>query len=578
MNVTPQQALTALRHVADPAVRSLIVAGVAAMAVQLLRVKRTSLLLGVWTAVLYAALAMPLLGSLLPALPLHVPVSEGAFASPAETRIRPPRGSAVLRVLTTGDFAAPASPAIRPVPTPRHSSSWPLGTLAAYFLTTCFLLGRLALGMVWGRRLERGAQPIHHPAVRLAVAEQAAALHLERAVRVAQSGAVAVPLTLGVLHPAILLPDNWPTWDSSKLAAVIAHELAHVKRRDALTRTISGIYRCFFWFSPLAWWLHRYLADLAELASDEDAIGAGADRADYAEVLMSFFTAINQGRGRVRSQGISMAQGTRACRRIEQVLSAPPVARVTLRRPLIVLIAAGAIVAVVLIAALKPMLAAASSPRSTRIIANGDGMNFAIVSNHSMSMNGSLGDRDEVQSLQRKLPGDFIWFTHDGSAYVIQDAATLKIARQLYEPVEALSRQQEALARKQQALGNQQEELARKMEAVTVKTPGDIDAQLLTLESAARRLGAASSRQELAELQDQIGHLQSEIGGAQGSAGRAEELLGRQQSELGRQQGQLGRQQGSLGQEEGRRARQASRAMQAILQQALSNGLARRVM
>ena len=52
-------------------------------------------------------------------------------------------------------------------------------------------------------------------------------------------------------------------------------------------------------------------------------------------------------------------------------------------------------------------------------------MDFAIVSGKSVAMNGSEDDRDEVESLRKKINGDFIWFIHNGESYIIRDAATV---------------------------------------------------------------------------------------------------------------------------------------------------------
>ncbi|MDE2448559.1 MAG: M48 family metalloprotease [Gammaproteobacteria bacterium] len=567
MNVMSEHVPAILRYLGDHAVRALILAVVAAVILRILRVKRASLLLGVWTGVLYAAFAVPLLGTLLPALPLSVPLAESALTDSAAALVSSPVDSVPARVPAT--LGAPAQ---------RHSTSWPLVALAAYTAVSCLLAGRLALGLMLGRRLSRGSLPICDVAVRLALAAQARALGLERRVRLAESAAVTVPLTVGVLDPAVLLPGDWRAWEASKLAAVLAHELAHVKRRDALTRLVSGAYRCLFWFSPLPWWLDRHLAELAEQASDQEAIVAGADPAHYAEVLMGFFAAISQVRGRVRLEGISMAHGSLASRRIENVLSMPTVAPPGIRRSLLVLLTAGAVAVTALVAAVRPVLADTTSPVSTWTFTHGDGMDFAIVSaGQGMIMNGSEDDRNAAESLKSRIHGDFIWFVHDGSSYVIRDAATVKTARRLYQPMEALDRRQVALGKQQEALGKQQEELGRRMEAVSVKMPVDLEARLKSLESTARSLGQTGSQQQLTELQDQIGHLQSEIGAVQSNAGAAQSVLGRQQGELGRRQGELGRRQGDLGRQQGDLAREASRKMQQILQQALSKGVAQRV-
>ena len=45
---------------------------------------------------------------------------------------------------------------------------------------------------------------------------------------------------------------------------MLAHEVSHVERHDALTQRLALIHRAIFWFSPLAWWLERKLAAVAE--------------------------------------------------------------------------------------------------------------------------------------------------------------------------------------------------------------------------------------------------------------------------------------------------------------------------
>lgn len=203
-------------------------------------------------------------------------------------------------------------------------------------------------------------------------------------------------------------------------------------------------------------------------------------------------------------------------------------------------------------------------------------MDFAIVSGKSVMMNGSEDDRDEVESLRKKINGDFIWLIHNGQSYVIRDAATVKAARELYAPMEELGRKQEALGKQQEALGEQQEAIGKQMEAIKINVPGDLEARLKKVESMIRELGPTASQEQLGRLQGEIGDLQGEIGELQGKAGGVQGAVGRQQGELGRKQGELGRQQGELGREQGRLAREASHKMQTILQRALSNGLAQR--
>src|SRR5579872_2837473 len=144
---------------------------------------------------------------------------------------------------------------------------------------------------------------------------------LESTPRLAETKILSVPATMGVLYPVILLPTDWREWDEAKLDAILAHEVSHVARRDALTQRLSLIHRAIFWFSPLAWWIDRQITELAEEASDEAALAGGADQARYAETLLGFFAELEAAPGRIHWEGISMANGCRAERRVERILS-----------------------------------------------------------------------------------------------------------------------------------------------------------------------------------------------------------------------------------------------------------------
>jgi hypothetical protein len=125
---------------------------------------------------------------------------------------------------------------------------------------------------------------------------------------------------MGVSRATILLPASWREWDDAKLDAVVAHEVSHVARRDALTQRLSLLHRAIFWFSPLAWWLDGHLADLAEQASDEAALICGADRKDYARTLLEFLEALQAAPGRVWWQGVAMAKAGQAEKRLGRIL------------------------------------------------------------------------------------------------------------------------------------------------------------------------------------------------------------------------------------------------------------------
>ena len=313
------------------AVRALALSAVVGFALAALRVRNTAARLFAWTAVLYAALAMPLLQLTLPPLPVATPtVLQHALTSPQ-------RGETSSHTYTPNNTPAHASsfstanqapqsviplaaqhPATRSLP---PSIQWSLVATGIYLAVALLLLLRFFIGVAYGRRLIQASQPIDHPRLTFALASHASALQIASIPRAFESEFISVPLTMGVLRSTILLPAGWREWDDAKLNAVLAHEVSHVARRDALTQCLSLLHRVIFWFSPLAWWLDRHLADLAEQASDEAALLCGADRKDYARTLLEFFADLEAAPGRVWWQGVAMAKAGQAEKRLERILS-----------------------------------------------------------------------------------------------------------------------------------------------------------------------------------------------------------------------------------------------------------------
>jgi beta-lactamase regulating signal transducer with metallopeptidase domain len=418
-----------LAYVAEPAVRSLMVGCFAALALGALRVKRVAMRLHVWAAVLGVALAMPVLGTFVPRLPLGVPASSverisqhvslpilqpilqrslGPSASrvaeyqtvqartaglapegtaPAETialvtdaatmphvgRIAPMRArdGRLLETPKTSPLTAASSsfsPLAMPImpfkliPVEADRNGISRGQIAGaialgiYFLVALMLLARLFVGMWFSRRLARAANHINDREALRLLRFRACIAGIE-APRLKECAALRVPATVGVWRAAILLPLNWRAWTAEQLDAILAHELSHVARRDALTQLLSLVHRAIFWFSPLAWWLDRELTELAEQASDEAALAGGADRTRYAETLLGFFAQLESARGRVWWQGVSMAKKSRAGsaeRRVDRILAWK--GTMTMKKSLAIAVVALAAPVIFLAAAVHPVI------------------------------------------------------------------------------------------------------------------------------------------------------------------------------------------------------------------------------
>ena len=333
-----------LAHLIASAVRSLCLGCFAALALRASRTKIVSARLAVWTALLYAALAMPLLGIMLPSVSLQIPgAAVHLLPRPFGSAIAPPtsedpgKTQTVAAGVPTNNFRAEKNPrvvldreritslviTVRPVfnhisgGVPKlveihRSLPWIVIFSGIYFLFAVLFLARLCLGIIFSRRLVHSARPICDSDATGALALRALEAGLLVPPLLAESELISVPVTVGILRPVILFPIDWRKWSAAALHAVIAHEVSHVIRRDALTQRLSLLHRAIFWFSPLGWWLHRCLVETAEEASDEAALVSGADRASYAETLLGFVAALQQSPRRVYWQGVSMAKAGQA--------------------------------------------------------------------------------------------------------------------------------------------------------------------------------------------------------------------------------------------------------------------------
>lgn len=98
--------------------------------------------------------------------------------------------------------------------------------------------------------------------------------------------ATAQPVAAGLLRPRIALPPAFLHWPPTRQAAVLAHERAHVQRRDGTAVVLRQLARAIWWPHPLVWALTRRLALLSEQACDDRVIEQGVGVVSYAKTLV----------------------------------------------------------------------------------------------------------------------------------------------------------------------------------------------------------------------------------------------------------------------------------------------------
>jgi beta-lactamase regulating signal transducer with metallopeptidase domain len=108
-----------------------------------------------------------------------------------------------------------------------------------------------------------------------------------RRIDLLESASIEVPVTVGFFRPAIVLPRNLvPRLQERDLAAVIAHEFAHIQRRDFLIHILcEALTVPVFWHPGIRYLISR-ISQTRELACDEFAAGRLGRRHLYAQVLL----------------------------------------------------------------------------------------------------------------------------------------------------------------------------------------------------------------------------------------------------------------------------------------------------
>ncbi len=101
------------------------------------------------------------------------------------------------------------------------------------------------------------------------------------------------PFTVGVLYPAVILPNQALKWSDERIKLVLLHELAHVKRRDNLTQLIARIISAVYWFNPLVWVVLHLLRFEREKVCDERVLHSGVRSVEYASQLLDITRSFN---------------------------------------------------------------------------------------------------------------------------------------------------------------------------------------------------------------------------------------------------------------------------------------------
>ena len=308
----------ALPVLVDAAIKGALLVLVAAIAAYLLRNRSAASRHAVWTAAVIGHLAIPVLALTLPEwrLPIlpaaawmagttgqtAVPSADAPGGQGAEGLAESNKESPTGGVTTGTGVSAESGPgrgSVQPAvgegaslePTAMNPGF--LTMLAAiWFAGVLLVLLRLAIG-TWrvGQLAREGARV--EDGVWLSLAQKLAnRLGVTRPLTLLRGERLAVPVTWGIVYPAVLLPQDADSWPEERRRFVLVHEMAHVKRFDALTQLLAQFSLALFWFDPLVWLASHRMRVEREHACDDYVLRDGTTPSLYAGELLEMVRSI----------------------------------------------------------------------------------------------------------------------------------------------------------------------------------------------------------------------------------------------------------------------------------------------
>jgi beta-lactamase regulating signal transducer with metallopeptidase domain len=162
---------------------------------------------------------------------------------------------------------------------------WPSIVPTLFVSGVGLALLRLGVGLWSVSRYRRRSRPLAAAAPLDLLVSLQRIVNCPRRIEVRESPDLSTPATIGWRRPLILLPSDWRSWTKEELRAVLAHELAHVRRGDYAAGLLAQISLAIHFYHPLAYWLAGRLQLQQELAADAFGAACLGGRERYLRTL-----------------------------------------------------------------------------------------------------------------------------------------------------------------------------------------------------------------------------------------------------------------------------------------------------
>jgi beta-lactamase regulating signal transducer with metallopeptidase domain len=189
-------------------------------------------------------------------------------------------GKAAQHAVVAAVSGAPAAASLSAQPTAM------LWFVELWFLGVLILSLRTAGGLLLIERMRRKEiKPIGQELLeRCRVLQQR--MGLDRVIRYCECHRLDAPAVLGWFRPVVLLPMRALTgMDEQQIEAVIAHELAHIRRLDCFVNLFQIAVETLLFYHPAVWWVSQRVRAERENCCDDEAISICGDAVVYARAL-----------------------------------------------------------------------------------------------------------------------------------------------------------------------------------------------------------------------------------------------------------------------------------------------------
>jgi beta-lactamase regulating signal transducer with metallopeptidase domain/predicted nucleic acid-binding Zn-ribbon protein len=405
---------------------------------------------------------------------------------------------------------------------------------------------RMAMGMMWIGRAGRARSGANDLQWQARLDRMALAFGIHRDIRLHVVIDLDSPVAARWWRPMVLVPAAIiARMPADLLEALLAHELAHIKRHDYLVNLVQSAIEALLFYHPVVWWLSKQIRIEREQIADDLAAQALGEPRRLALALQQLDLIQHEHARKTRLQHghaihpnthlAPAAHGGNLMSRIQRLIR--PNQHALSWRMALPIIGLAAVCLTVYAHDSTPALAKAASTTSTPAIAtaraasvapalagpttsvsmapviatadtrgktnvsirnahtsyrSGDAYAIVRAGKDGISMSGDSRDIPVIEHTRQNVHGDFVWVRRGDKTYVVQDPSLIAKAVELWQPAEALGAKMEAMSAKMEIPSKQMEELGRQMEALGSKGSPYRDA----MEKVSEKMQALGRQQE----------------------------------------------------------------------------------